>query len=213
MVPGFLDRPGDFDGWVMPGAALRELASLIGGRWPAAREIEARLKVGQMVAIARSAHRFQGTQEKGVTALALLNIDIWQAVHGLDDPRADFWVSGRLETTRSVDGGRSSAMKYTFLDVRFYPHSVAMIPAIKQVRATSKTPAEQPAPVQPPKRPAPVPGDKVTAWYQALAEADKALGLRALWAKAKAEVGPGVVRKQIEPFVAGRQTGPKGPRG
>lgn len=217
MVEGLLVSREDFDAWITPRDLMIQLAPLIGGMGPAAREIDARLKHGILTAVAASEHGIGGVREK-ISGLVLLDVAVWRDVHDIASPAHDFWLSGRLEVRRSLDHGRITRT-FTYFDVRFYPHTVEMIPAIKLMRATNRAPTAIQTPPELarlshlPQRPPAVPGGRVTAWYQALADADKALGLRALWAKAKAEVGPGVVRKQIEPFVAGRTTGPKGPRG
>lgn len=215
-----LEKPEDFDAWFTPQALMRELAPLIGGLEKAARETEARLRHGLLAAIAGSGHWREGGREVN-RILVILQPPIWRSAVGISNPYDDFWDSGRLVVHERGDGARSFAREYTFFDVRFYPHMVAHIPAIKIARAAPNppsaihTPPEQPGPsiaMQSPRKGPPVSNDEVKAWHRALTKSDKALGLRTLWDKAKSEVGPGVLRKQIEPFVAGRRTGPKGPR-
>lgn len=214
-IDGLLDKPEDFEAWVSPKALLHELTPLIGGRHKAAREADVRLKHGLLTAVAGSAHWSERGRET-LSVLVVISPATWKSAPRIGDPDLDFWTSGSL-VVNTHEPGRSPLAR-TFFDVRFYPHSVANIAAIKIARADPIAVRQSSLPrvsrpdgpgTAPTKKGEPVSNDQAKVWYRALTRPDKALGLRALWAKAKSEVGPGVLRKQIEPFVAGRRTGPK----
>ncbi len=132
MINGLLDRPEDFEAWVSPQALLQELAPLIGGRHKAAREAHARLKHGLLTAVAGSAHwSDRGRQINSV--LVVISPGTWESALRIGDPDQDFWTSGSL-VVNTHEPGRSSLAR-TFFDVRFYPHLVAHIAAIKLARA------------------------------------------------------------------------------
>lgn len=179
----------EFEGWLRPSQALAILGSGILGYQ------RVRLWAGSGLVRAAALHvvivRSQSIERR---TISLLPMGVW------DSPDTNF--DGRLWR----DGDMTLHHQYhehRYLDVRFNPADIAqLIPTRAPEEATAGIPFEL-------RRGAAPTTAEVDAWYGALPPTEKAYGYRKLLLLAKAALGDGVVRKQIEAFCKGRPSGPK----
>lgn len=201
----------EFAAWLSPASALIVLDQLSDAA--AIRAILSRASNGLILGAAATARWTSGGKPKTAELFSIPS-DWWEK-SDVAETWHDFWTVGDMVVRLS--DVRSSAVHIHLFDVRFDPIGIPAI--LGGLLARSRPPASALRLAAPRQKPAttdaeraPVTTDDVKAWHRALSKSDKALGIRALWAMAKSDLGSGVVRKQIEPFVAGRTRGPKGPR-
>lgn len=215
----------EFVTWLSPALALEALEDLSDDT--AVRTILTRASNGLILGAATTARWRSGGKPRSAEIMAIPHD--WWAKAEISHTWHSFWNVGDMVVR--LEDGRYSTVEIHLFDVRFEPFGIHAISGGLIARSASTIRAQIAAPPQlhvghlqgvprasasaPDERTATPPAvatDAVRAWHRALSKSDKALGLRGLWAMAKNDLGSGVLRKQIEPFVAGRKRGPKGPR-
>lgn len=180
----------EFEGWITPAAALDSLPANVHHQIKR-RTLMGRLQSGALIAYARQG----GIVGDPLFEFPIVASAMFQLWH--DEGSEDFWALGDAKFTRIRGDNSGYGMTktvYRFHDVRLDP---AKFPTVGAAAPRITSPGS--------------PNDAhMQQWYNALLPDEKMMGIRQLWAKAKADhPNQHVLRKQIEPFVAGRKRGPR----
>lgn len=128
-----------------------------------------------------------------------LTRQFWIFISDADDWRQN-WIAGTFSYIGMIG-------EVTAYDVEFVEEDILSIPGVKAPVADATR--ASPAPADGRKAGAVVSPAQLQAWFDNLTPEDRALGYRQLWPKAKAALGDGVRRKQVEPLCGGRNPGPR----
>jgi len=211
----------EFDEWLTPSQALDRLP----GIWPRSTKIEwIATRIADGVIDSAADMVFVRGQPEEHLVLARSDWAEWD--HARDE---QFWIAGDYNGTLVVQISESTEpMRVPFraYDVRLDPARFderaeaqqannlegwgrALKPVADLIEAQIKAKAPPPSTTEMFRdiKVGTFPQSVIDQWFADLAPEDQAKGIRWLWSKAKADIGPGVKRKQIEPFTKGREPG------
>jgi hypothetical protein len=184
----------------------------------AALELHRRLCGGRLLAAGTNQH----------DDLHIIRSEGWEKANAANIQNA-LWWTGRVAFELYIPG--RSFVVFEYFGVRFDPVGLqrladdigldlaitsnrqlakALTDYVAQpVRPSPQTPATTSADIQRQrKRANPVTVQEIETWHETLSEADRSLGVTALWAKAKTDhPGRHLPRKLVEPFGKGRSNG------
>jgi hypothetical protein len=194
--------PADFPAWIPAQQALARYRSVAGGH--AAPDLLKRLAEGVIAARAENFIAVFG-QPKRYGPERLVPAYLWKAIS--DQAELDslsLWSTGTIEVDIFPDGTDTAPVPHKLFGVRFDPAEIARL-----------IPAPSPGQEPPKRRPPPVAGAALKAWYQAYILAYRAEERTAdhAWACARgAFPGRAVSRADVRELLPPTKPGPKGRR-
>ncbi len=189
-------------------------------------EIAVRMQAGAIRAAALNVVA-NGVQKGSAT----INPSMWLGWGYLADDRSarSFWEGASFAKSVSANSGFGGRSVMQLFGVRLHAGDISTMfrelavqvspsspPGLLAAALEAFTPPLKRLPAAKPRNTAAAPAQltaylsdpEVAAWFAALSPHEKALGIRDLWSKAKADNAPSrVMRKQVEPFVRGRPPG------
>ena len=197
--------PADFEAWVPAQQALTRYRPVANGH--AATDLVKRLSEGLIVARAENFIVKFG-QPKRYGPETQVPPYLWLAIAGQSQvDELSLWSTGAAEADIFPDGTEHNPVPHKLFGVRFDPAEIA--------RLTGTGQAELPLPLPARRRPPPVSGDALKAWYEAyiLAYAEEERTADHAWACARgAFPNRTVTRSEIRELLPPSKPGPKAGR-